>query len=525
MKKSILLILFLATTSVSAQVVGPDTLAPNFNSIRQNGISSIAANGDSIWISPALTRNIGNSPDWIKPVGIDSIDNGVGRVFSISVNKDTVFAGLGFTSETISGNQPAGYGYYISTNGGENWRFSDFLLDNRIDADTTFLYGGQTYTRKRIIVPEQSPPYNVDFRGDILFSANWASGLLRSTDFGLSWERVVLPPFGIDLLTPERTNYFWLDCLSVRNGACVEFQNVYNSVDDDNLKGFSVLVDSKSRVWYGSAGGINVSENALNAPLDSIIWKNTISTGSSNNLLGRWIIEIKEDTSSGKIWMTNWIADQTDRYGIVSTNDGGETFDQHLIGEKILGIGFKDGYIFAAGEEGLFISPDGGVSWQKSPQIKSANTFIKESAEFQAVTATNNRIWIGTSDGLISTDNLGASWEITRVNFPLSGGNQYDSEAKKVKTYAYPNPFSPQLHEIVRIRFDIDNPGSVKIRIFDFGMNLVRDLDTYNATVAGTHEAIWDGVDGNGRNVANGPYFYVINTPGRTVNGKILLVE
>ncbi len=521
--KRIFILLFLFSFPLEAQIVGQSD-SPFF-SIRQNGISSIGTNSDTVWISPALTRNIANSPDWIQPTGIDSIENDIGRVFSISVNQDTVFAGLGFTSETISGNQPAGYGYYISTDGGENWRFSDFLLDNRIDADTTFTYGGQTYTRKRIIVPEQSPPYNVDFRGNVLFSANWASGLLRSTNFGLNWERVVLPPFGVSELSPENDDYFWVDCLRVQNGSCIESENIYNSVDDDNLKGFSVLVDSKNRVWYGSAGGINVSENALTAPVDSISWRNTISRNSSNNLLGRWIIEIQEDTSTGKIWMTNWIADQSDKFGIVSTEDGGQSFEQHLIGEKILGIGFKDGYIFAAGEEGLFISPDGGESWQKSPQIKSANTFLKESTEFQTVSVTNDRVWIGTSDGLISTNDLGATWEITRVNFPLSGGNQFDSDAKEVQTYAYPNPFSPQLHEIVRIRFDVSTSGNVQIRIFDFGMNLVRNLDTYNASISGTHEAIWDGIDGKGRKVANGPYFYIINTPNETINGKILLVE
>ena len=521
--KKVLFILFLFSFPLQAQIVGPSE-SPFF-SIRQNGVSSIAANGDILWISPALTYNIGNSPDWIAPTGIDSINNGIGRVFSLSVNQDTVFAGLGFTSETPAGNQPAGYGYYISTDGGDNWSFSDFHLDRFVDEDTTFTYGGQIYSRKRIIVPEQSPPYNVDFRDNVLFSANWASGLLRSTDFGESWERIVLPPFGESLLSPERDDYFWADCIQVQNGRCIQFENVYNSVDDDNLKGFAVHIDSQDRVWFGSAGGINVSENALTAPLDSVIWKNYRVNGSSDGLLGRWIIEIKEDTTTGKVWMTNWIADSNDRFGIVATSNGGQTFEQHLIGEKILGLGFKDRVIFAAGENGLFISEDEGITWRKSPQIKSPNTFLKESTEFQSVAVSNNRVWIGTTDGLISTNDLGKTWEITRVNFPLSGGNQYGPEAKTVQAYAYPNPFSPTEHELVRIRFDVKNPGNVTIRIFDFGMNLVRDLGSYSANSNGTHEAVWNGVDGKGRNVANGVYFYIIEGAGDTINGKILLVE
>ncbi|MCG8372925.1 MAG: hypothetical protein MI700_05310 [Balneolales bacterium] len=512
-----------------SQVVGPS--ASSFNSIRQNGVSSVEATGDTVWISPALNRNIGNSADWFRPTGIDSIDNGLGRVFSLDVRGDTIVAGLGFTSATLAGNQPAGYGYYISADGGDSWRFSDFLLDPFVDEDTTFVYGGVTYDRRRIIVPEQSPPYNVAFRGEVIFSANWASGLLRSTDLGESWERIVLPPFGESELTPERNDYFWSTCLNVNNGVCIEEANLYNSVPDDNLKGFAVMIDSQNRVWYGSAGGINVSDNALTAPIDSIRWQNTNFDNSSDGLLARWIIEIQEDTSSGRIWMTNWLAESSssiysgqDNYGIVYTEDGGQTFTQRLIGEQISGLTFKDGYVFAAGENGLFISSDGGDTWIKEPQVRSANAILKNSAAFQAATVTNDRVWIGTTDGIISTSDYGETWEITRVNFPLSGGNTYNENARSVSSYAYPNPYSPEEHEVVRIRFEMEQTGTPTIRIFDFGMNLVRELDTENYSI-GEYEALWDGIDARGRKVANGPYFYVIEKPNETISGKILLIE
>lgn len=160
----------------------------------------------------------------------------------------------------------------------------------------------------------------------------------------------------------------------------------------------------------------------------------------------------------------------------------------------------------------------------KSPQIRSANTFLKSTTEFQSATSTNDRVWIGTTDGIISTDDFGRSWEITRVNFPLTGGNTYDESAKTVDSYAYPNPYSPNQHEVVRIRFNVTNPGEINVQIFDFGMNLVRELDEIQA-VNGSYEAIWNGVDQYGRNVANGPYFYVIETDGSTIKGKLLLIE
>ncbi|MEX0720659.1 MAG: hypothetical protein WD059_08335 [Balneolaceae bacterium] len=523
MKKLIVLFLFIPITA-QAQIVGP--VSSPENSIRQNGVSTIATYGDTVWISPALNRNIGNAAEWYSPENADSVVGGIGRVFSLALGRDTVVAGLGFSRETEDGSVPAAYGYYTSTDGGILWDYHSFLLDPQTEDDTTFLYGGEIYNRLRITVPEQSPPYDIDYAGNVILSVNWASGLLRSSDFGESWERIVIPPYNVQNLTPDEDDYFWITCLSrSSDGGCSETENKYNSIEDDNLKGFSIHIDSQNRVWFGSAGGINVSHNALTAPTDSISWKHVSFDNASDGLTGDWIISIQEEPETGRIWMTNWIAsDQNESHSIVYTEDEGETFTQMLVGEKINDIGFKDGHVFAAGDNGLFISPDGGATWIKSPQIKSPNTFIKPSAAFQSVATTTDRVWIGTDDGIASTDDYGKMWEITRVNFPLEGGNLYDPEARNVESYAYPNPFSPSVYEVVRIKFEVQQQGNVKVRIFDFGMNLVREVENDSFT-PGTYEAVWDGYDNHGRKVANAPYIYVIESGDKKISGKILVVD
>ena len=323
----------------------------------------------------------------------------------------------------------------------------------------------------------------------------------------------------MELFTPNNS-YIWRS----------EYQsnqiNRYDARSDLNLLGFGLHLDSSNNVWFGSANGINISTDAISAPTDSISWKHVNFDNSDDGLLGNWVIEIEEDPATNKIWMTNWVIDgQTgEQFGMVATSDNGETFQQYLIGEKINSIGFKDGVIFAAGENGLFISKNNGSSWSKSPQIRSANTFLKEGAEFFAVDSSTDRVWIGTNDGVISTDDLGETWEINRVDFPLSGGNAFEPDAKSVNTYAYPNPFSPTLHEVVRIKYELKKSGNVNVRVFDFGMNLVRNIEE-NTYTEGTYEAVWDGVDNSGRKVANGPYIYVIEMPDRSINGKILLIE
>lgn len=503
-----------------------------FNSIRQNGVSNLVASGDTVWISPSLNYNVAPSIDWFQPTNIDSITDSKGRIFSMDIAGSSFAVGLGYNGQLAGESIPTGFGFYVSNDNGINWNFTDFPLDPQPsencddqslpytgDCDIQFTYGGNQYFRIRNTVPQQSPPYDIQIKSNTIFTASWASGLLRSIDNGINWDKIILPPSNVELFNPDNS-YVWTS----------NYQNTqvnrFDARSDLNLLGFGLHLDSSGQVWFGSANGINISPNALTASTDSISWKHVNFDNSNNGLLGNWVIEIEEDPFTNRIWMTNWIIDSQpgEQFGLVATSDDGDTFEQYLIGEKINSIGFKDGAIFAAGENGLFISKNNGSSWTKFPQIRSANTFLKEEAEFFAIAASTDRVWIGTDDGIISTNDLGDTWEINRVNFPLSGGNAFEPDAKNVSTYAYPNPFSPTLHNIVRIKYELKKTGNVTIKVFDFGMNLVREIENDTFT-EGTYEAVWDGVDNSGRKVANGPYIYIIEMPDRTIDGKILLVE
>ncbi len=527
---NIFLVLFAWSALATAQNVYP--VDSKFNGYRQNTISVMAASGNTLWIGPSLDYNVDNDIDWLAPADLDSITETFSRAFSISIKNNNIVAGLGQNLDSNGEIVPSGYGYYISDDNGEHWKFSAFPKDANPGSDCNndagvydgscdleFQYGGKKYFRVRNTVKQQSPPYAVSQYNNFIFSASWASGLLRSPDFGDTWEKVILPPMSEDTLTPHN-QYRWI---SQYKGQNIER---YDPRTDYNLTGFGALVDSKGRTWFGSAGGVNISYDAISAPVDSISWRHIYFNNSRKGLSGNWVVTIKEDTSTGHIWMTNWVnnAQAGERYGIVSTSDGGITFQQYLLGQKINDIDFKDGVIYAAGEKGLFISKDAGNTWTKMGRIESANAFIKDDAEYFAVAVTNKRVWIGTSDGIISTDDQGKTWEISRVDYPLSGGNKYVADTKSVDSYAYPNPFSPKLHGIARIKYELKSDGAVHIRIFDFGMNLVREFENSDYS-KGTYEAVWDGLDGYGRTVSNGVYFYSIENAGTTINGKILVIE
>lgn len=520
-----------AAPAAYAQLFGP--VPDRFESLQQNSVSSLEASKSLLWIGPGLNSYSETTGNITVPVNADSVFNSSGRVFSLSVSGEAILTGIGFTS--LAGGSPvnAALGYYLSRDHGSSWSFLPFHLDERppsdCDAasvgppcDIEFQYGEQTYIRNRISVPEQSPPYDVDFRGNTFFAAHWASGLMRSRDSGASWERIILPPSSDTTLSPQHS-YNWYS--RTPDGAVI---NRYDPRFDNNLLGFSVLIDRADRVWVGTAAGVNVSDNALSAPAEKVSWRRFVyDPENSTGLLSAWVQKIREEPETDRIWMTNWKADpeNRDEAGIVYTEDEGITFHHFLKGVRVNDIGFHDGVIYAAADDGLYISDDQGETWKTYSGIVSTNTYIREGARFYAVASTDNGIWIGTSDGLAFSDNHGSSWSILRTDLPPGGGNAYQPETPDNNSYAYPNPFSPTHHSEVRIKFRAAQSDTPIIRIFDFGMNRIRTLYTGTAPAEGVYETVWDGRDEGGHSVAGGVYFYSVETASGFINGKILLLD
>lgn len=513
------------------QTYGP--LEDRFSTIRQNSNSTLESTNETVWIGPGLNAFNELTGDIYVPTDADSIFNGRGRVFSLDVQENRILAGLGFTSTRSGSSVNAAQGYYQSNDSADNWNFIPFPLDEKADdscegssvgppCDIEFQYGDEIYIRTRITVPEQSPPYEVDFYDQTILSVNWASGLLRSRDNGENWERIILPPSNVSNLNPEKS-YGWVSVTPDD-----EVINRYDPRFDNNLLGFGLLIDDQRRVWVGTAAGINISGNALTAPVDQVEWRHiSWNPETAGGLLSNWVITIRQQPNTDRIWMTNWITDSEnrDQYGVVYTDDEGESFQQFLEGVQVNDIGFFEGNIYIAADNGFYVSRDDGHNWKQIPQISSPNTFIKPDARYFALTSTENRLWVGTSDGIASTSDGGKTWNILRVDVPLNGGNMYQPDAPNVNTYAYPNPFSPTQHSVVRIKYQLEKPGAATIRIFDFGMNLVKTIRVPAVSSSGSYETVWDGTTKSGRIASNGTYFYSIERSNGFTNGKILLLD
>jgi hypothetical protein len=321
----------------------------------------------------------------------------------------------------------------------------------------------------------------------------------------------VLPPDDLESISIDSTYDFRME---PRRGTTGSF----------NHMGFSVLVDETGTVWAGTPAGVNRSTDG------GLSWERFSRDGTPGALTGSWVISIEEQVEVGRnaIWMATWNAGEAGEQGldgITVTRDGGETFEQVLLGETVFDFAFDAQNVYAAGERGLFITSDDGRTWNTIRDFRDParpDVVVRPDVEVFSVATTTSAVWVGTSDGLFKSDDRGVTWQAFRTDVPVRP-DEPSEVAPRVEAYAYPNPFSPASDRIVRFRFEAEG-GSAEIRIFDFGMNLVRSLNSADLD-AGEREVAWDGTDDDGYRVANGPYFYTIDAGGEAAWGKLLVLE
>lgn len=508
-------VLFAMASPAAGQhiVESPDRVAEFIPvpSIYSNSITKLASIGDSLWVGPLLNLTTDDGASWQRS-SADSLQAGRNRVFSIDVSGQNMVVGLGYVSRESGQNVQAAGGFLVSTDGGRSFDYRFPQLDGREDDRVT--YGVSTLEALPVVVPQQSPPFDVAYdpiTGDI-WVAGWASGVRVSHDGGRTFQRVVLPPDDLSEIHPDESYEFFF---GPRRGTQGHL----------NHMGFAVHVDIHGNVWAGTPRGVNRRLEGSQS------WHRYSATGSPTSLTGSWVTTIEEQVLGDEsiIWMASWNAGDIGenlRDGVTLTRDQGNSFQQVLIGERVHDFGFDGERVFAAAERGLFISDDRGRTWRSVNRFEDPSRpdiTIRPDVAVYAVDVTSSALWVGTSDGLMRSADGGDTWRIFRADVPLRPATP-TSAVPEVDTYAYPNPFSPAASGFVRIRYESSASGGATIRILDYEMQLVRTIEA-DSFGAGDRDVTWDGLDRNGLRVSNGVYFYTVESGGRTANGKILVIE
>jgi aminopeptidase N len=84
----------------------------------------------------------------------------------------------------------------------------------------------------------------------------------------------------------------------------------------------------------------------------------------------------------------------------------------------------------------------------------------------------------------------------------------------------YPNPFNPA----TTIRFRLNEPAAVSLRIYDAAGRLVRAL-VGTPLSAGTYARVWDGTDSRGAAVSSGVYLYRLDAGSFSRTRKMILLR
>ena len=512
-------------------------LAPLPN-IVSNQVQELAPAGDSLWSGPLLTvylepNDRTNPADSLLIADVPALTEGDNAVFSIeaqpvSATRSLVWAGLAFDT---GGNVPGAGGFLVSTDGGESFNERPTQLD--APSDTIIQYGSSSLPAAAITQQADSAPQDLAFgpKGDTVWVAGVRSGIRWTADQGTTWTRTVLPPDTSQTIDPTTPTNVFVGPPPRGNEA---------GPGSLNHVGFSVLVDETGTVWAGTAKGLNRSRPEDLRTNGDRAWRRFGVADSANTPPGEFVVALAEQPRTGRrnsIWMATWAGQQEQqgrlqRFGVAVTPDGGNTFRQTLLGERISDIAAREDRVYAAGDRGLFVSNDRGRTWRSLQDfpVQNDNTVLPTDVTPQALALTDVALWVGTSDGLLRLDRTEESrlltgspeWQLFRAETPVNPENPSE-EVPDVSTYAYPNPFVPSRDQLVRIAYELPAPRTVTVTIYDFAMNRVRTITEQKPD--GQQETTWDGTDDQGLRVPTGTYFYRVDLGTKTVQGKILVAN
>lgn len=527
MKNIIIIMLFTAYAAVSQ--VQPETYKlDNGKSLnktidktpKSNSITDILVENNRIWLS--TTQGLSMSDDDGETWNNYYDDPAFGNysVSALGYNNGKIWVALAENIESNGETLPAGRGLRYSSDNGISWTKVDQPVDNA--GDSLLTYGNNQVRALPITTAINNLIYDIAFLGDTLFIASFAGGLRKSGDNGATWERIILPPDYLNEISPDDTINFSLQPVGGNFG----------SESYLNHRLFSVVSVNDSTIFAGTADGINKSTDY------GVSWQKYNNQNQDSSISGNFVTALAYNEPENSLWAATWRAEGiTEFYGVSVSKNLGKSWATYLPEEKAHNFGFYN-YDPGSGlvtevvvptDNAAYRTNNGGISWVAPTAIRDESTgFLLTSSVFYSAGFSNTSIdphstWLGTTDGLVKLEEFQGdmwegNWKIYQAAVPLEDESD---------TYAYPNPFSPDLGN-VKILYTAGNSSqNISIRIFDFSMNLVRVLiQNVDRSGSGDFIEIWDGRDEEGELVANGVYFYRIDYgSGKSIFNKILVAR
>jgi hypothetical protein len=487
------------------------------STLNSNTVSDILVAGSTIWLGTGrgLSRSTDGGATWKQYY--NTPDFGTEDISAIAVHGNEVWVATAHSTVIDNNSHSVGSGLHYSADGGETWQSFPQPVDKN-NVDTLFYNSFSTIRALGVTTAIDNITYDIAVTDSAVWICSFAGMARKSTDKGKTWQRVILPPDTRDEINPKDTLNFDLSPSKGKLGLTASL----------NHRAFSVLAEDNQTIWIGSAGGINKSTDG------GVSWRKFSHQNQTSPISGNFIVgmAVHNTETTHTLWAASKNAeDPNEKQGVSFTADGGQTWKTGLLGEFVHNVGTNGRFVYAVTDNGIFRTSDLGATWSSTGTIYDDISKQRiTTTKFYCAASRGTTSWFGSNDGVATTVDdgstpFGSKWTILRAAQALSS---------RTDTYAYPNPFSPD-DEVVRIHYSsiptgasISSGGvSATIRIFDFGMHLVRTL-IQNAprTSSRDWDEIWNGKDDNQKQVVNGVYFYqVIVNNGDPIWGKILVLQ
>ena len=465
-------------------------------------------------------------------------EHGLGRgaVSALAAHGDTVWAATLFDSLLAGGSRAqVGSGLSWSTNAGARWQ----RIPNEAVFDTLrpgFETGPWT--------PIHNACFGLAVEGDTVWAAFFAGASVRSTDFGRTWERVL--PGGADAIAYNNTRQrVRLD--SLEEAGAPEAAIARARADADSVAALASLHRTFSvaaygdTVWIGTAGGAASSFDFGRTWTVHRPRRDESGQPLPGHLSGEWVKavdrQIRPDGRS-VVWVG---ADVTEGPGQVrAINRSGDDGASWAFSGPTYAwdFAFAADTVWAGTEEGLLLSADLGESWVKVPVVEAAvqDSLLAPFIGVEHLTLPDGRtaLWAGADNGLGRSLDGGRSWTI--LSFPvrtraLDSGEVIAEgglvDAGGARTYAAPSPFAPSRDRRCMVVYSLAEGDEVSVDIFDFSSRKVRTLvDAEHRPGGRLYREPWDGLDDHGGQVANGVYFFRVETAsGSRAFGNMVVLD
>jgi photosystem II stability/assembly factor-like uncharacterized protein len=235
--------------------------------------------------------------------------------------------------------------------------------------------------------------------------AGTGTGILRSTDFGTTWQGVSssLPNLPVSIsITANKTR-----CLMYASGEGIGLQVSADSGQtwrpaDKSLGGARIRAIRSDR--SGNAVFAATGHTVLQYKHSTKKWV-PVSTG----IKGDEVYSLSVDPDSSSVLLAST------PYGVFKTSDGGTVWRQSSRKLSMIPL-FLESHpwiptrLYASGAQGIFVSTDKGNSWVQSRPIE--DPFTVRNLTF---TPTNAGVIYGaSSEGVLTTENGGFTWEPSR---------------------------------------------------------------------------------------------------------------